>query len=565
MALHRSQIREPLSRRVAFYVLCSAVLAKLCFMTAYAIRARWVMDEFAHGYFSKYLGLDLYRVVQPVKTALPLIPFHLPLTFFSDPLAVLYTWRIETLIVAILICAAVVLASGSLSGSRSAALLSLFTMLSFSNFLERAFRVRNDTFAVLFAVTALAVVIHDRNKHRGAWLSGVLVGLAFLCTQKSVFFVVSLGIAEWVIGWASTRWRAAIGCTLRYMAGIGIPLLGYCVAFGGWAFADVLTAIFLGPLRPGLVDAFAHPGLRRFVWQTLSRNALVYLLCVGGLVLVIAKWRGVEPRVRAAVGATAVVTASVFLHSQPWPYVFVMAMPFLALWPPHILATLPSRWRVSGLILIVGLLSLSFVRNISYLKENKSTQFSVVQRAAMQMGPRDRYFDGIGMIPTREIAGRYPWWWWDAPNIEMMLERWNSGDTRGISDILHDHPKLWIINYRFRPMRGIIGPILGKSTVRISPYILLSGLEADPGRTVVFENLWPGAYSVFDGEGHAVNARLIVDAIDCELPCQITAGQHRISVVGSQPLFVLPSGFSPVGRIPYRGSVPDLFAGIYDF
>ena len=539
------------------------IAAKAALLVTYALRARWVMDEFAQGYSSRLLDAGLYTKVDPIKTVLPLFVFRLPYEWTSSATHILTAWRVETLLAAVLLAACVALATWRIRGSAVAALVATLVVLSFSNFMERAFRVRNDSFAVLPAMVALVVLLGDRETPRKAWLVGFLSGMAFLCTQKSIYFVAAFGLGLWVSGWSSGRWRGAMATLSRYAAGAGLPLLAYCVAFGGARFDRVLTAVFLSPLQPGFSTAFAHPGLGRYVVQTLERNAFVYLLCGIGLATAFVHWRRSEPRLRAAALTTAVVTVGVFLHSQPWPYVFVMAMPFLAVWAPFPLPLTPQRFRATVLFVIVVSLSFSFLRNVTYLNEDETAQFEVVRTAESLLGRKDRYFDGIGMIPTREIAGRHPWWWWDAPMLEILRERWNAGDRTEIERILNDHPKVWILNYRFRPMAPILAPIWQAGTVRVSPYLLVSGRQATGRTSVNFENLWPGTYDLFDAQGGRMKGKLRVDGSLCELPCSISTGRHDVTT--DRNAFLLPVDFQGRGPIPYRGGAPDLFAEIYDF
>ncbi len=546
-------------------VLLALIAVKLSFLSVYALRSRWVMDEYAQAYMSSYVGAGLYRAVDPIKTALPQLLFELPRRLFDSATAILYAWRLETLAAALLTVLAVAVTARRLRDEAMPIALAVLAVLAFSNFLEHSFRVRNDTFAVLLAVTALAAALRERSDARSAWLSGILVGLAFLCTQKTAYHLAALGLGQVIRGWGEGRSGAAAARAARYGAGAALPVLAYAVGFGGLHFAGVLRAVFMTPIDPGLMSAQFHSGLQRYIGQTLVRNPFAYLVCASGLLFVLARWKRLEPRVRGAAVATLLITVSIFAHVQPWPYVFVMAIPFLAVWAPFALDVVPPRRQRLALAVVVGLLSLSFARNVVVLRENKAMQFEVVQQAESLLGASDRYFDGIAMVPNRRIAGRHPWWWWDAPALAKLQTRWNAGDRSEITAILRDQPKVWILNYRFRPMEPILVPIWRTATVRVAANLLLSGREIGAAEEALFENLWSGDYRLYDAGGAPVAGDLVVDAVPCPDPCRIEAGRRRVSSPGAGRVFLLPSDFRPLGPLPHEGPVLDLFARIYDF
>jgi hypothetical protein len=59
-------------------------------------------------------------------------------------------------------------------------------------------------------------------------------------------------------------------------------------------------------------------------------------------------------RQRIALIFSVVITVLVFAHNQPWPYVFIMALPFMSLWalvPVDRLAANPKHFRLAVLVL----------------------------------------------------------------------------------------------------------------------------------------------------------------------------------------------------------------------
>ncbi len=562
-----SEAHRPGAGRRRWEVAVPVALAaiKVAFLTSYALRSRWVMDEFAQGYMSSFLELGLYRAIDPIKTALPQLVLQVPRELLDSAVAILTAWRLTGWLVALLTIGATLFAAHRARRGAVWTSIAALALLSFSNFLEHSYRVRNDSFAVLLAVLAFGASLRERRDARSAWLPGLLGGLAFLCTQKTAYHVGALALGQIVRGWGEGGRRPAAVRLARYGAGASLPLLVYAVGFAGPEFAEVIRAVFLSPVDPSLMSAEFHSDLRRYIAQTLVRNPAAYLVCACGLLTVLARWKELEPRVRGAAVATVLITALVFAHVQPWPYVFVMAIPFLAVWAPHAFDVVPLRRQGLAVAVVVALLSFSFVRNVAVLRDNKRQQFEVVGQAEALLGKEDRYFDGIAMVPNRSIAGRHPWWWWDAPALAKLQARWNAGDHSEITQILRDQPKVWILNYRFRPMEPILMPIWQGGTVRVAANLLLSGREIGAAEEVVFENLWAGDYRLYDASGALVAADPIVDAVPCPAPCRIEDGRRRVSNPLPERVFLLPSDFRPLGPLPHEGPTLDIFARIYDF
>ncbi len=550
--------------RAAFGLIAALIALKLGFLAWFAWHSRWVMDEFAQGYLGHTVEEGLYRAIDPIKTALPQVLFASLLHGDLSSVEIHHRWRLMTLSAGIGVIVLVALIARRLFASWTAALFAVFVLLSFSNFLENGLVVRNDSFAVLLVVAAFAVALLARQPALAALAPGALAGLAFLCTQKTAYHTAAIGLGMLIVGFAARGFCGAVARGALFAGGFAGPLLLYAFAFGGLHFYGVLRAMFLSPLAlTSLLDNYSE-GLGRYVLQTLGRNPIAYLVAAGGLGLSLSRWRAASARVRAAAVSTVLIVLLVFSHQQPWPYVFVMALPFLAVWAPLALQLLPAPRRLWGLGALLLLLSISFVRNVQRLSDTSASQFELVREAERQLAPDDRYFDGIGMIPTRHIAGRHPWWWWDFPTLSILRARWDRGDRTEIENILRAQPKLWILNYRLSAFKERLGPTWGAATVRVSEFLLLTGCRVDPGREVSFQNLWEGEYTLFDRDGRAVADPVIVDGIACPGPCRLDLGSHRISSPGSEVRFLLPHDFVATGPLPHEGPVRDLFAGIYD-
>lgn len=287
---------QGLGERGVIGLLAALIALKLGFLVWFALRARWVMDEFAQGYFGHGVEEGLYRAIDPVKTALPQLLFFSLLHGDHSSAEIHQGWRLMTLSAALGVVALVAVIARRLYSSWAAALLAVFVLLSFSNFLESSFAVRNDTFAALMVVAAFAVALIARQPALSTWAPGALAGVAFLCTQKTAYHTAALGLGLLIVGFEADRFRGAMSRGLRFAAGFAIPLVLYAFAFGGLRFHEVLRAMFLSPLALTSMLSHYSAGLSRFVVQTLARNPVAYLVSAFGLGIYLFGWREATAR-----------------------------------------------------------------------------------------------------------------------------------------------------------------------------------------------------------------------------------------------------------------------------
>jgi hypothetical protein len=547
--------------------LALAIAAKLAFLAYYARHLALIMDEFAHGQAARFVDQGLYTNVQPIKTALPWLLFHLALSAGHDAVAVLQGLRFEMLLVAVAMTAAVGWIGYRTYRSVTAALFAAFMALSFSDFIEHAGSVRNDTLAALFCLLSFGGLLAPVRTARSVIWSGVLIGGAFLCTQKVAYHVVAIGLGHLVRAGLEGGLRGALAAGLRYGAGCAISIAVYCLGFslGGATPLHVLDNVFLAPLRvtDHVLTGDAFPFVRQYVGQTLSRNTIPYALCALGMLSVAWRERARRPELVGGLVTTSLITLLVFMHPQPWPYVFVMCIPFLALWSPAVFAAFPEVRRTLWMALASLALAWSFARNIEVISHDNAAQLAVVRQAEALLGPNDRYFDGIAMIPTRQIAGESPWWWWDAPTLKALRAQLAAGDRKRIDAILRDQPKVWILNYRFSQLAGVLTPVWRDGTIQISPHLLVSGRHLRAGASTPFNNLWSGSYRLLDLEGRPIAGEVSVDGTPCRAPCRIEFGAHTLASALANDVLLVPADV--LLPKPTTGKAPALFTAVYDF
>ena len=229
----------PRGRSIAAAVLCTFVLVKLALLFAFALNADYVMAEHRHASVS--LRLDpLYQTLTPFKTALFVAFYGFAFWLDDDAVGIMRTARLQTAVIGFIIVWCVYAVSRNLGRSRVEALFNAAVLLAFATFMERAFRVRTEPLAAMFAMLSLLVLTRTA-RQRPNWqvlLGGIVVGLAFLSTQKTVYVLLGLGLGllaqqlSW-LGLLQGIRRGAI-----FTLGWAIALLAYAI-YLGWSGESV--------------------------------------------------------------------------------------------------------------------------------------------------------------------------------------------------------------------------------------------------------------------------------------------------------------------------------------
>jgi hypothetical protein len=553
-------------RRLAFLVLAMLLAFRAILLPVLAWNSRYVMDEYGQASYPLYIPLGFYDGLDPIKTVLYIYVFDAAHRFTRHAVDLLHVARMEGVLLAFLAAGATFGISRRLGRSRFEAWFAVSVLFSFTNFMERSFRIRSDTVAVAFAACAAFVAVGGEGPAR-AFLAGVLAGGAFLSTQKAVYPLAALGLGLAASGIGSPSVRRLLARVGAFAGGIGVALVAYGMWFDLRNPFRVLSMVFLSPMRfaPLHGNPF-YTGIRRlYVGQTLVRNPVSYALCAFGLALALTRFRSASPRVRLASVATAIVTILVFAHEQPWPYVFVMALVFLSVFAPDALSWLEVRAGDRGpwvRLVACALLAWQLPRNFAYLDHDNGVQNEVVAYVERLLGPEDRYFDGIGMIPTRhttELAS------WEALVLWGVKSELAAGDDRRIRRILESKPKLWILNYRVHELREYLPRLLDPSYVRVHPDVLLTGAFFRDGRPVTFVNRWPGSYGLFRADGSRAGEPWRLDGRAYAADGFIPEGLHEVIVSGSDgPRYLLPAGTVFAMPLPVTAPLDNLFLGIYD-
>ncbi|MCB2059965.1 MAG: hypothetical protein KDE21_05625 [Novosphingobium sp.] len=544
-------------------LLPGAVALKLVLLFVLAWNSRFVMDEFWQLGQSKFLFDGYFDTIWPGK-AVGYAFFYKPAHWIGwNAGSTMLAGRLLTSLLGCGTLAMVYACARTLGEDKTRSLLVVLVLLGFSTFMERIFRTISEPLAVFFAVAALLALLRgNADRPVRIVVAGVLAGLSFLATQKAIYFDVALGLA--LVGDALATRRLAVGMVRGtwLVAGWLLPVTAYCLVFGGADPLPVLDNLLMVPAdiatRGG---AEAYGGLRLYVWQTLSRNAVLYAACFAGLAVALARFSNLETKERIALIFTLVVAVLVFTHSEPWPYVFIMALPFLALWPMRAYdrLALDSPYRRLAFIALAASIALSFATNLYYLRIGNRAQLDLVARAEAMLQPSDTYFDGIGMLPDRRESTPL---WLDKRRYLITL---NEGEAsvayRGLRDA---PPKLLISSYRLDAIRPVIDPLIRDRYVAISPNIRITGRQLHSGASQSFDPPVAGRYALYGLDGSKLSGEIEIDGASFTTPVDLAPGKKTVRLRrGAGEAYLLPDGLAE-GDVKPGPDDPDLFRDVYN-
>jgi hypothetical protein len=538
------------------------IAVKLAILFALAWNRRIVMDEFAQLGWSKYLGHGLFATVWPPKTVGFTVFIKLAHLIGWDAVSILLIGRMQT---ALLACGTLAIIYGcarALGETRVHAALILILLLSFSNFIERIFETRAEPLAVFFAAAALLVILRGRaDQARTVVVAGVFSGLAFLTTQKSVYFNVALGLALVADAAVARGYLHGMRRGGSLVLGWALSVIAYCLVFGGSDPVPVAENLFFGPVEVATTGADAYGGLRHYVGQTLSRNALLYIFCFAGMALSLIRIRTLDASSRIALIFSVVIAALVFTHDQPWPYVFIIALPFMALWAlkPLDLAAEDKRYFRIALLALGIAVAASFVRNLYYLQFDNRAQLALVERAESVTAPDEQYFDGVGMLPNRMEPSTL---WLDRAAVLKTLRQGASSEAHRIFS--ETPPKILLWSYRMDAINPVIEPLIRTSYVQIAPNLRITGRRLRSGEPTSFNVLIAGTYALYDANGAPLNGRLQINGMMIEPPFHLARGAKTVILRSGSPNTLLLPQASYTGIIEPRMDNDRLFANVYD-
>ena len=550
-------------------ILLVFLTVKVVFLVVLAVNTAFVMDEYTHFADTRLSLAHVYQTTWPPKTLLYAAFFGIAHWFADGAVQLMLVARVQSAAVAMAGLGLLYLIARQLGRSRLQAIFVIAVVLAFSSYIEWAFMVRPEPLGLLFALMALWVVMRDEGTLGVYVVAGLLSGLAFLTMQKAVYFNLALGLALVGDGLARRSLKEAVLSGAFLVLGWAIVVGAYGLFFSlqGASFTEVLSYVLTGPSAENVVRGYeVYGSLRHFVIRVLLRDPALYALCVGGLAFVAFRFSRLSGPERRAWIFSAVIGILVFTHRSPWPYNFIMAIPFLALWstvlPPLFLKrVMPVKVAFAGLMAFVFAVSLA--RNVMYLQHDNGFQNRTLRLAESLVGPDDAYADGIRMLVTRR--GVVPSWW-DRRTIARLRARAEQGDLGEFATTFEGKPKVWILSYRTAALNDFLQPYLVASYVPVFPNILLTGIELRPGKDVRFENRWPGKYRLYKADGSPVETPLVIDRSRVAGPVELETGPHSLRLVeGQEPLFLLPADIAVPFDLTRPRERKTLFDRVYTF
>jgi hypothetical protein len=535
------------------------------------------MDEFWLTGESLLRYHKFYTEIWPAKTTLYMIFFRLAFLPGGDSIDTILIARFMTVTLSLATLGVVYLLARRIGRSQIESLFVVAVALSFSSYVEWAFMVRPEPLAAFFSALALYIVVRQDRGYAWVFCAGLLCGLAFLTTQKAVFFNLAVGLA--LVMDALVRRSIAQAFLLGAVLVVGWALVValYGLGFGllGANLADLYRHIFLGPPLDNVKQGhtFYDQNLRTFVFQSIFRNPVLYAVSLFGWVLIFLRAFRISRPERMVWIYSGVIVALVFSLPAPWPYNFVMALPWLAIWLPVVLRVFFAdhagfRFAVITACLVLGVISL--MRNVSYLTHDNTYQSATLRFAESLLEPDESYMDGIGMLVTRDHYGNdRPGVIsnWDGPTIYRLRSEIAAGNDSVIERYFASQPKLWILTYRTKALARFLDPYLKASYVPVSSNVLIAGVAVGSDKETIYQNWWPGAYRLYGADGRPRDLPLIVDGRESSGVVELSEGESRLRVLSDvgEPVFLLPANLKADFQVPETPEQGLLFPNTYNF
>ncbi|HSM37516.1 MAG TPA: hypothetical protein VK837_14025 [Longimicrobiales bacterium] len=418
-------------------------------------------DEFQGAHAVYRLTNELpYRDFLPYKTVLGYYIQLPPFLLLGPGWSGLTAARIVATLINLVALGALALALGRRYRPEAVAV-GMVLLVFVSTFVDQAFEIRVDMLTGWCGVLALLLLLNAR--HGSA---GMAAGLAFLISQKGLFFVIAgaIAIAASVL-WESRRKHALSGL-IRFAVAAGFVIVSYLalwIAVAG--FEDVLFITF--PAAAGIARRAVYDGIELRWARTAFRNPLFYAIAVLGTVhAAIRAWRKLRARGggESAGGARdaklAVFTATLLIqmaaYPQPWSYFFLLAIPVLAVCVVDILDAIladerRSSWKgvaVAGLVVFGVFYPTVFT--LSSLHGDRERQRITFETGLSALGPGDTYWAGSNVFADRQQPNGLEWL--DLFNLER-LRNLPVEERRGLmAELAAEPPAIVIDNYRMRSL-----------------------------------------------------------------------------------------------------------------
>ncbi len=431
----------------------------------------------------------------------------------DDPLGILGAGRLLALGYQLVFLAGIGLLAGRAFGARVGLLALLLTLTQF-HFIDQGYRFRTETLNTGLFTLAYGLLLSRRPAEE--LVAGLLMAAAVLVHDKSVYLLP-----------ASLFFIRLHPASLARAYGVFGLAIGAVYADQFLRFERTAVQA-LAARTAGETDKLPFAS---FYVQAVARNWVLLALAGFGL------WR-LTVRQASLRWLPAVAGAVAFLavHPAPFPFFFLMAVPFFVVPAAWGAAELLDGARNGGVgaaataLLLTVLVTPAVARNQANLAVGNEFQLAVVRRAEQFLaGGVPGYFDGVGMVPSR-LQSR-PLWLDHNTSAGFTL-----ADVQPFIDDLRERRTGLIIHTSF--LRGIPEPFpawLRANYVQDWGPVWVSGRTFAPsaGAAWDFTLDYPGYYEIVGVE----QAR--VDGVPVTGCCvRLAAGPHRIEAAAAAPFSI---------------------------
>jgi hypothetical protein len=505
--------------------------------------AQYIMDEFLHFSWGGdiHFGVRPYVDYVPFKSQLGILLYSLAYKLSSATEGILLINRHTAFVFVILSLYVLFRLHRQVFGNARGGLWAVLWTLSCSTFREHSFSIRVDMMATGLALVGLHVFLKESTWRR-ALAAGLLLGTAFCTTQKSLYFIVAFVVSFWLVR------RQTIAETIREFAAFALGGLAafsaYVLVFGsGGHHFDVVKATFFSEKALSLALEGQYRGLGAFYWQTFSRNIPFYCLAFAGLGYAIAGWRAQRREQRFLCCFSLTVLALLVLHREPWPYVFVLIIPFLGAYAGAVsdraveaLTASPRAAMIPAVALLVTVGIQQTVRNEDYAGVECFPQMHTVRAAESVLGPNDTYFDGVRMVGTRKYCASVIL---EQRVLNDLITNWETEGPTFLDSLRTSECKVIIYNYRLARLPKAFHEFLRNHYVLMDRNVFASGCEISTSPASC-ELIWAGEYgTLINGECRNV----VIDGkpiTDLAGGIRLAAGQHQVTFEGNGAFLLIP-------------------------
>lgn len=523
-------------------------LAYLGIQLLYVQRIPLSMDELQGAYTVQELERRVpYAQFAPYKTVLGYY-LQLPLLRLSDD-----TWQRLLWVkrgMAILNTGALFLVARSLGRqfSRDAVLLSFVALLSMSTFLERSSELRVDGMTAMAGLLSFAWLLERRFV-----AAGIAAGVSFLVSQKGAYYCAAGFVALASYFWALDRHRPALGALTRFGLSAALVFGAYLALWSAAASPLAVAAATVGAAaRTAIEDPYAT--LWKYWRQTIERGPYFYAAAMLGIGLAFgAALRSGRYRDWVTWTFAGSVVALCLWHRQPWPYFFVLLIPFLWIPLAFFFEALPRRGVLFWLLYLGVGLAYPLARVPEVLAFDQTHQRHAVALAERLLDPDERYLAGVNAILTRQQAPA-ELTWLDKAGIARLK---GAKGRQALEDLRAEPPKLVLWNYRLAALPFAIRRHLLTNYERLSGVVRIYAPYVEQRR---FRIAYDGKYRLVAGTPIVIDDHKVLP----NETVRLRHGPHRANRAAFRLVWAPPRArFGKPLEAPYAER--ELFEAVYAY